>query len=272
MRTAICAALVLVPAVAAARPKAGAAKDACGAKILPLAVGNTWTYTSIPSPLPPTDQIKRISPTQPKTIVVTVKDVAANKGETVVTLEEKVTVDRTTDPKKPQVDEFSYTSTITCNDKKFDISPNSYFFAGEPGGVFGLEITQLDRVNGTSLKLTKKGGIGDQLWGEDLKMTWTRKPTEGSGAQLGSGKLELERRFTPQEPEQVTTHQGVYRSEKIGLVTTGRVTLDNASPDTKPMELPANWISQLWMADGVGVVQTLNSYAQMYQLTESNVK
>ena len=37
----------------------------------------------------------------------------------------------------------------------------------------------------------------------------------------------------------------------------------------KPMELPANWISQLWLADGVGLVQSLNSYAHMYQLTES---
>lgn len=283
MRTAICAALVLLPAFATAQPKVQAADaaagagpkgksaPACGAKLLPLVLGNSWTYAPIPSPQPPTDQIKRISPTQPKQIVVTVKDVQASKAETVVTLEEKITIDRTVEPKKPLLDEYTYTSTITCNDKKFDISPNSFFFAGEPGGVFGLDISQLDRVKGTSLSL-KKSGIGSAQWGEDLKMTWARKPTEGSGAKLGSGKLELERRFTQQDPEPIATKQGVYRAEKIGLITTGRVTLDNPSPNMKPMELPANWISQLWLADGVGLVQSLNSYAHMYQLTESTLK
>jgi hypothetical protein len=272
MRTAICAALVLLPAVAAAKPNAGGtAAPACGAKILPLVVGNSWTYVAIPAPLPPSDQVKRISPTQPKQIVVTVKDVAAGKDETVVTLEEKITIDRTIDQKKPLLDEFTYTSTITCNAKKFDISPNSFFFAGEPGGVLGLEITQLDRAKGTSLQLTK-GGIGDAQWREDLKMTWARKPTEGSGAKLGSGKLELERQFTPQEPETITTKQGQYRAEKLGLITTGRVMLDGAAPDAKPSELPANWISQLWLARDIGLVQSLNSYAHMYQLTESTLK
>jgi hypothetical protein len=40
----------------------------------------------------------------------------------------------------------------------------------------------------------------------------------------------------------------------------------------KPMELPANWISQLWLAEGVGIVQSLNSYAHMYQLAEITLK
>ena len=50
------AALALVPAVAGAKPKqdakaAGASKaPACGAKVLPLAVGNQWTYNSIQAP------------------------------------------------------------------------------------------------------------------------------------------------------------------------------------------------------------------------------
>ena len=37
------------------------------------------------------------------------------------------------------------------------------------------------------------------------------------------------------------------------------------------MELPANWVSQLWLTDNVGVVQTLNSYGHMYQLVETNL-
>jgi hypothetical protein len=272
------AALALVPAVAGAKPKddakAGASKaPACGAKILPLAEGNQWTYNSIAAPVPPPDAIKRLSPAQPKAIQITVKSVQTQGADTVVTLEEKMTVDRTRDPKKPEIDEYSYESTVTCNATKFEISPNSFYFAGEPGGVLGLEITKTDHLKGTSLQLTK-GTIGEKEWGEDLALLWKHKPTEGSGAKLASGKLELERRFTPQPPEQVTTKTGMmYKAEKLGLITTGRVTLDKpGNPNAKPMELPANWVSQLWMADGVGVVQTLNSYGHMYQLVDTTVK
>jgi len=272
------AALALVPAVAGAKPKtdakAGASKaPACGAKILPLAEGNQWTYNSIAAPLPAPEAIRRLSPAQPKAIVITVKSVESKGGETVVTLEEKMTVDRTRDPKKPEIDEYTYESTITCNDKKFEISPNSFYFAGEPGGVFGLEIGKTDHLKGTSLELTK-GAIGEKQWREDLALVWKHKPTEGSGAKLASGRLELERSFTPQPPEQITTKTGMtYKAEKLGLITTGRVTLDKpGNPNAKPMELPANWVSQLWLADGVGIVQTLNSYGHMYQLIDTTVK
>jgi len=55
--------------------------------------------------------------------------------------------------------------------------------------------------------------------------------------------------------------------------TTGRVTLEKPlTADLKPMELPAEWINQLWFVDGTGVVQTLNRYAQMYQLVDSQLK
>jgi hypothetical protein len=270
-------ALALLPAVAGAQPKkdakAGGGKPACGVKAMPLAVGNQWTYNAIAAPLPPPDAIKRLSPSQPKAIVITVKSVEAKGGETVVTLEEKLTIDRTRDPKKPEVEEFAYQSTVTCTDKKFDISPNSFYFAGEPGGYIGLEITKLDRVKGTSIALTK-GTIGEAQWREDLAFTWKRVPTEGSGAKLGSGKVELERQFTPQDPEPVTTKTGMmYKAEKIGLLTTGRATLDSpGNPNYKPMELPAGWVSTLWIADNVGVIQTLNSYGHMYQLIDTTVK
>lgn len=273
------AALLLVPAAAGAKPKKAEApakaggKPACGAKVLPLVVGHQWTYNSIAAPLPPSDAVRRIAPAQPKAIIISVKSVEAKGGETVVTLEEKVTIDRTRDPKKPEIDEYAYESTITCTDKKFDVSPNSFYFAGEPGGYIGLEITKLDRLKGTSIQLTK-GGIGEAVWREDLAIAWKRVPHEGSGAKLGSGKVELERQFTPQDPEAVTTKSGMmYRAEKIGLITTGRVTLDNpGNPKHAPSELPAGWVSTLWLADNVGVVQALNSYGHMYQLIDTTVK
>jgi hypothetical protein len=273
----VAAAALLVPAAAQAKPrkkkaaaKAGApGAPACGVTILPLVPGAQWTYNPAVAPLPPTDAIKRISPAQPNQIVITVKSVETKDADTVVTLEEKFQIDR---PKpgeaKPVTEERSITTTVTCNDKKFDISPESFFFAGEPGGATNLEVSKVEHLKGTSIQLTK-GAIGDAPWGEDLVMTWSQTPTEKTQAKLASGKLEMERRFTPQPVEPITTKMGNYKAEKLGLITTGRVTLDEHSEKTKPMELPANWISTLWLADGVGMVQALNSFGHMYQLVDS---
>jgi hypothetical protein len=285
--TLLAAAVISLSSLAAAGPKKGPHQmtdssgtgagptgkaSVCGVKIFPLAVGNQWTYAMVPSPLPPDDQIKRISPKQPISVVITVKSIeGGTKGaDTVVTLEEKSTTDLTSDPKKPILDEKTTTSTITCNAKKFDISPESFFFAGEPGGYIGLKVDSVERKN-TSWVLTN-GGIGEGQWREDIVAKWTRLPHEGSEAKLGTGKIELERQFTPQPPESVSTKAGSYNAEKLGLITTGRVTLDNPAPDTKPMELPAGWVTTIWIAPGAGVIQTLNPFAHMYQLSAATLK
>jgi hypothetical protein len=115
--------------------------------------------------------------------------------------------------------------------------------------------------------------IGEAEWREDIIAHFTRKGVEGSGVKLDSGKLELERKFTPAQPENINTKPGVYTAEKLAITTTGRVTLDNPSqPESKVSELPANWINQLWIAPNVGVIQALNSYSHMYQLTEVSLK
>ncbi len=104
-------------------------------------------------------------------------------------------------------------------------------------------------------------------------MKWTREPTPGSDAKLGSGKIELERAFTPQQPELVYTKLGGYRVEKLALVTTGRVTLDTPlAPQDKPMELPAGWLTTIWLAEQTGIVQVNNAFSQMYQLTDAKLK
>jgi hypothetical protein len=284
MRLPALLALALAPTIAAAGgAKKGAriiqgtgvtsaTPSACGVKILPLAEGNQWTYSAVAAPLPPEEAIKRLSPAQPKTIVITVKSIEAKKGaDTVITLEEKVTVDLTKDEKKPILDERTVTTTITCSDKKFEISPDSFLFAGEPGGYLGMKVDSVEHTKGTSLQLTK-GAIGDAEWREDLAIHWTRVPTDGSSAKPASGKLELERRFTPQQPEMIISKLGSYSAEKLGLITTGRITVDGAAADAKPSELPANWVTTMWIAEGVGLVQSLNSYAHMYQLTDAKLK
>ena len=271
--------ILLVPSVTEAQKKrtelvngpVGKAAPACGAKILPLVEGNKWTYGFVAAPVAPPADLAKLLPSQPSQVVITVKSIESKGGDTVVTLEEKTTADLSKDPKKHILDERTITSTITCNPKKFEISPNSFFFAGEPGGYFGLTFDKLERSKDTSWKLVN-GTIGDSEWREDIAAHFTRTATPGSGAKLDGGKLALERVFTPAQPERINTKVGLYTAEHLALVTTGRVTLDHPQPDTTPMELPDGWRNQLWLVPSVGVVQVLNGFAHMYQLTDIQLK
>jgi hypothetical protein len=268
--------ILLVPSVTLAQKKSpngpvGKATGACGARILPLVEGNQWTYEFVASDAPPRDDLQKLMPSQPMKVVVLVKSVEPKNGDTVVTLEEKSVADLSKDPKKHILDERTITSTITCNAKKFEISPDSFFFAGEPGGSFELTFDKIDRPKDTTWKLIG-GTIGEGTWREDIVAHFTRTAIAGSGTNLDSGKLELERQFTPAQPERLNTKVGIYTAERLVLVTTGRVTLDHAQPDSKPMDLPANWLNQLWLVPNVGVVQVLNAFSHKYMLTDVQLK
>ena len=117
---------------------------------------------------------------------------------------------------------------------------------------------------------------------EEVKGKWTQVPAKDSNAALGSGTFQLERKFTPQEKETVVTGMGQYSAEKLAIMTSGRVFIDapKGKPDPttgqhKPQELPAEWGQSgttIWIADGVGIVQTLNPYMHQYQLVDANLK
>ena len=272
--------ILLVPSVTEAQPKKkpefikgpiGKTLGACGARILPLVEGNQWTYGFVAAPTEPRPDLAKLSPSEPQEIVISVKKIETKGLDTVVTLEEKTTTDLSKDPKKKILDQRTITSTITCNLKKFEISPESFFFAGEPGGYFGLTFDKLERSRETSWKLIN-GTIGETDWREDVVAHFTRASVPGSGAKIDSGKIELERKFTPVQPENVNTKVGVYTAESLVLMTTGRVTLDHPQPDVKPMELPAGWLNKLWLVPNVGVIQVLNSYSHMYMLTDVQLK
>lgn len=269
----LCVPVLVIPLVATAAPQGPAAKPSpCGVKALPLSVGNRWTYSLVPSPVPTDPQIARIAPAASDTVIVTVKSItSAQNGDTVITLEEKSLQGPLPTKANATADNaHTITTTMTCNKNKFAVSPDSFWFAGEPGGYLGLRLDAIERPRGTSFQLTN-GHFGEAEWREDLVASWTRVPNAESKATPGSGKLELERRFTPQQPERVQTTLGSYKAEKLGLITTGRVTLGRAR-NVKPTELPAGWLSTLWIAEGTGVVQTLNPFGHMYQLTAITLK
>ena len=283
MRTFVAALLAAIPLLvvpvdtgsAAPKPKAA---PACGAKILPLVTGNTWTYIPAAAPQKIDPAFERLAPRQPTRIVITVKSVETKGTETVASLDETMTYEMVAanpEKKKPAVtSDVVVNSTIKCNATKFEISPDSFLFSAEPGGYRALSFDKLERSKDTSLKLTN-GTIGDAPWREDIVAHFSRTPGKGSEAKLSPGKLELERSFTPETPEAVVTKSGTryLKTEKLTLETTGRVTFDAPmSPKPKPSELPKGWRSKFWFENGIGLVQALNMYAHMYQLSASQLK
>jgi hypothetical protein len=252
---------------------------ACGAKILPMVTGNIWTYEAVAAPEPILPELAKLAPRQPRKIVITVKSVAPKGTETVVTLEEKLEyeiVAENKEKKKPAVmQDVTVNTSITCGKGKFEISPDSFFFAGEPGGFRGLELDKLERSKDTGLKLTPLGSIGDDAWREDIVAHFVRKPAGGADAKISAGKLEMERSFTPAQPEDVNTRSGLRfpKAEKLQLITTGRITLDApVAPTPTTLELPKNWRTLMWFAVDTGVVKTLNMYAHMYTLVDTTMK
>jgi hypothetical protein len=247
-------------APAAAKPAAGAVppaskKAACATRILPLVISNQWTYIAVPPVIQLDPKELAQLPNQPKKVIVTVKDFTTNAGVTTVTLEEQSFLD----DKNPRV----ITSTITCSATKFDISNESFFFAGEPGGYYGLEITSVER-KGTTWSLLR-GQLAETKWRDDVVVKWKRV-----GA-AGSGKVEMEREMIPEERESVTTPYGIYTAEPLAISITGRVFVDGATAGSEPYPLKAPMINKLWLVEGVGVVQVRNSFSHAYVLSSAKL-
>jgi hypothetical protein len=289
--------LTSLPATAVGAPETKAAgkktPPACGARALPLVVGNSWTYKPS-SPRTPEGLEIRVDPTltkfvpkQPEQVVITVTAIETKGPETVVSLEEKstysITVEKkdkgpaTAGSKTPvtatSTHELVVKSAITCSKTKFELDPRSFLFSGEPGGVRELELDTITRTKDTSWKLAN-GVIGENPWREDLVAHFVRTPIPASGAKLGGGKLELERLFQPEVPENISVVSGeqYVQVDKFALVTSGRVVLDEPrAPNPQPTDLPAppgskGGLSRFWVKTDLGVVRVLNPFAHQYDL------
>ncbi|HRC59301.1 MAG TPA: hypothetical protein PKU97_25440, partial [Kofleriaceae bacterium] len=155
------------------------------------------------------------------------------------------------------------TTTITCGPTKFDIGLESFFFAGEPGGYWGLEMTGVER-KGTTWNLLR-GTLPDLKWREDVTVTWKRV---GVG---GSGRLEMEREFVPEERQQVTTPSGIFNAEPLAIVVTGRVFVDGAAPGAEPYGFKEGMTNRMWLVDNIGAVQVENSFGHRYVLLNAKL-
>jgi hypothetical protein len=241
---------------------------ACGITAIPLAVGNKWVYQAVehPAKLPP--EQSRLLPVQPQSVTITVDAVETKDAVTTVNLTEVIAIlvpDPKDAKKPPRLDEKKVQSTIQCTATTLSISPDSFWFSGEPGGFWNVEIEGLER-KGQSIAIAG-GKIDGVEWHDDVKARWKRVATPGSDADLGSGTFDLNRRVVFTADESVTALAGQYSAtKKIGIETKGEIAVDDASG--KPYVLPDGIVSFYWLANGVGIVQIHNSFVHAYQLKE----
>lgn len=247
--------------LAAAQPKAPKPPPvvkACGVSAIPLVVGNEWTYEPVAAPAEYTltDAQIKLTPVQPKKLVIKVTSIETKDGVTTVGLRE-------------DLDGKTHDTSITCTPggARFTVAMDAFWFAGEAGKVVGIELGPLER-KGQTLALGG-GKITGTDWRDDITTTWKHVPTSKSAPTLNSGTLKLGRHWVVQPDEPIATKFGSWTTKKLGLETTVELTIDPAP--LNPLRQPALLVNFFWYADGVGPVQVLNSYGQMYQLSAATL-
>jgi hypothetical protein len=242
-------------------------KPACGIRYLPLIDGNSWSYEPMASPIALTaDEKKRLlaleahAPKPPRKIDIKVVGVVPQEdGSTVITLQE-TTVHQNDDKVERE-------TTLRCTSKKMEISPQSFFFAGEPGGGLKMELTNLvwdDSFPG------RQGFRQARIWLIKVTGDLARDTTKGTGAKLSGGKIEIERKITVALRERLTTASGTYKQAvAVWYQMSGRASV---GPNLdKSVEIPLGENGILWFQDGVGMVQVRNRSAQWYQLVDKTL-
>lgn len=266
------AAVVTSPGTAAAQKK-GKAVKACGITAIPLSVGNKWVYTPVQHPTPLDPAQTKMLPVQASKVTITVTAVEPNpndKKAATVKLTEVVEIPVSVEENGkfiPKVETKTLETQITCTATTMTISPESFWFNGEPGGLWN---TTLDGVERTGHTFPFVGGkFQGAEWHDDVKASWTRVATPGSEADLGTGTLTLSRRVVFTGDEQVATALGQWKAAKVGTETHGEIAVANATG--KPYLLPDGIYSFFWIVDGVGIAQVHNSFVHAYSLTEMTV-
>lgn len=274
---------------AGAKPKP--APKACGVTAIPLVVGNEWIYEPVAPPPDKdlTEAQKKLTPVRPDKIVIKVTSIETKDRVTTVTLHE-------------DIDGKGHDTTITCTagGASFDIGMDAFWFAAEPGQVHGIEVSNVQRT-GDTLELAG-GKINAALpdWRDDVTASWKHVPAAQARPTMNSGTVEVRRHFVTLPSEPVATKYGQWnKSIKLGVETSVRTGLepptekplrgdircrDNKDPvcgcreqkaptdPPDPICVPPLLVNFFWFIDGVGPVQTLNSYGQMFQLSSATLQ
>ena len=243
---------------------------ACGIKSIPFVQGTEWVYSAVAPPEDIRQAAQKIAankPKQPDQVVIKVVAVKPLPGGAAeITLEETSKQSPAGNAAEKPVIELTKTTTATCARDWLDVSLESFFFAGEPGGALGYEIAEAQRAPSEHSYVFQLGTLRVPEWIVNIKASFKRLASEGVDVELVPGTLDLQRIVKRGAPEPVITLSGNFSATPVQVELVGSVTLAFA-PEEK-FSIPANTFSKLWIADDVGVVQVANSNGHTYQLAE----
>jgi hypothetical protein len=213
---------------ALAQKKAGGPKPkpACGLRNLPLFTGASWTYKS------GVDEMK-----------ITVESVAPGKDAE----GKPATVIKVDETYKNESLKLDY----TCTDKEgLRVPPESFFFTGEPGGIYGDTVT-ITKHEDVWLHPDVEA-ITDSGWQEKIKADVTRADTGGRGAKHPDAKIEVERYVVVKGVDLVVLPLGQYNATKVQFELRSRAFIGE---DKTEQIIDDKNPGALWMVKDLGVVQ-----------------
>lgn len=213
---------------------------ACGIKSLPLAVGNTWTYKSGDKQL--TVRVEEITPA---------KTASGQAMSRIKVLEEYAG--------------RSLRVEWTCTAREgITMTPESFFFTGEPGGGVGTAFTY------TAHEGVTYGNDGslvrDTGWVEKVKADAVRADTSGQGVSHPPTKLEMERHILIHPTTPLETPLGKLAAIKVAFDLRGRGILD-----AETVEIPIQRPGAIYLVKGLGVVRIEDPFKSTWDLVSTNL-
>jgi len=245
---------------ASAQPRAPKVKPACGINWLPMVEGREWTYAAISDPNnePITDELamtlekaQKTAPKQAATVVIKVVKVAESPTGAEITLEEKA-------------GELTLQTILRCTKDKMEISPQSFLFAGEPGG--GL-LTKLDKVAYEGIGFPGAAGFPKKFKNKlTVKAEVLREASAKTGAALSPGRMELELDLENTGLDQAFSQDVKInvRADRIAFDISGRAAV--APQLDKTFEMPLGIKGRFWYGAGIGLIMVQNRLGHWYQL------
>ena len=226
------------------------AEAACGLDFLPFTQGAEWTYDfTVPDepPEPPQGQLQVDTPQKLTIKVISVDKIRGDSYE--IRLEEthrKVT----------------NATVLTCDKETLQVSPGSFFAAGELGGGLGMAIENFKWGDSASYA-HKKGKLkAKDSWREDISFHVTRAPNEGTAAEHHKARVEVERSVKIAGRDGVNSALRDHpKATKVVVTLTGRAIVDDKSVD-----MPAAKAT-LWFDANVGLVKAENRFGQGWVLS-----
>ena len=243
-----CALALSAPASELAAKPARPQRPACGISYLPLVPGTTWVYEFVQPPELEEAAGPRTEP--PSTLEIEVVEVAERGGQTTISLEERYR-------------DVAVKTQLRCDRGSLTVPPESFFFAGEPGGGRGMTF-EIESSEGQFYPGRGSLKAGDSFY-VALKGRVARPSAAAKTAAHAVAHLEIERKADVGETEEVETSMGPMKARSIAIVLSGRAAVEPAVGE--PVHMPETR-SELLFVDDVGLVRAYNRLAHGWQLSE----